>query len=105
MPKYMPGPWKTFIDFDEVPPQIVVIAERNDSPEWVCSCGANQLSVCRKNARLIAAAPELLQALETTLRYLDHPETKAIPFAYPISTVIEHARTAIAKAKGETNGN
>ena len=53
------------------------------------------------NARLIAASPDLLQALELALRYLDHPEVKSIPFALPVDAAIDQARAAIAKARGE----
>lgn len=48
-----------------------------------------------------AAAPDLLQSLELALRFLDHPETKAIPFAMPVDGVIQQARAAIARARGE----
>lgn len=51
---------------------------------------------------LIAAAPELLEALRLALRYLDHPEVQAIPFALPATAAIERARAAIAKAEGKS---
>ena len=58
------------------------------------------------NARLIAAAPDLLEALEAleaqvdnTGRYFDPPDAYAeVPWEF-----IDQARAAIAKAKGETN--
>lgn len=47
------------------------------------------------NARLIAAAPELLAALETLVSWADNdPERNGYDF-------VQQARAAIAKAKGE----
>lgn len=47
------------------------------------------------NAHLIAAAPEMLAALEDIVRYVSPGDD--IPFA----AMLEEARAAIAKAKGE----
>jgi len=54
------------------------------------------------NASLIAAAPDLLAALETALPYLEHPDVQAMPFVLPAGPIAERARAAIASAKGET---
>ena len=61
---------------------------------------------CEANARLIAAAPDLLEALikvTTTLAWNAHGECRAIHDGpiMPSSQAIEVARAAIAKAKGE----
>ena len=53
----------------------------------------------RANARLIAAAPELLEALEAVTRRLEHVLHKNGISALP--TDIKNARAAIAKARGE----
>ena len=49
------------------------------------------------------ASADLLAALELALRYLGHPEVRSIPFALPVDAVIEQARAAIAKARGQDN--
>ena len=50
------------------------------------------------NARLIAAAPELLEALERISTAYD--ETLRHPIAAPLLQAIYGARAAIAKARG-----
>lgn len=49
------------------------------------------------NARLMAAAPELLAALKTTLAICAH-RWRALPSDAPEKVAIEAARAAIAKA-------
>lgn len=53
------------------------------------------------NARLIATAPELLAALETTVSVIEQlvPEPSALGVA---DVVLYQARAAIAKARGES---
>lgn len=98
MTKHTSGPWKTFIETDENPPQIVVIAEHNEMPEWICSCGAKQLPKNMKNARLIAAAPELLFAVEEAAEAFEiASDNGGIDFYAYAKTM----RAVIAKAKGE----
>lgn len=97
MSKHTPGPWE------------LSISERNDghgtyrNVQESASFGDVVASVCVRhkanhtlneagsaNARLIAAAPELLEALKWTARALDKEHPAAIK-----------ARAAIAKAEGE----
>ena len=59
-----------------------------------------QIWTTEEQRKLIAAAPELLAALQLALRYLEHPDVQAIPFALHASVPAERARRAIAKAKG-----
>ena len=42
---------------------------------------------------------ELEAALQNSLRYLDHPETRAIPFALNVDAAIEQARAALTKGE------
>ena len=51
------------------------------------------------NARLIAAAPELLEALELALATLERVKPDSLPFDSTKGTK-DFARAAIAKAKG-----
>jgi len=52
------------------------------------------------NARLIAAAPELLEALELALQGLDIAATKQLPEFIGFVLTADKARAAIAKARG-----
>ena len=54
------------------------------------------------NARLIAAAPDLLAALELAVRYLEHPDVLAVTqhMALPGSVPVDRARAAIERATG-----
>ena len=90
--KHTPGPWGG-----------------NGGP-MVYTRGANFIGmvhyddeVAKANTRLIAAAPELLEALEAVMALEDNTS----PFGGElqqdrIERTIEAARAAIAKAKGET---
>jgi len=63
-----------------------------------CAAGVLVRSEIEANARLIAAAPELLEALERISTAYD--ETLRHPIAAPLLQAIYGARAAIAKAKG-----
>lgn len=54
-------------------------------------------SLDHPDARLIAAAPELLEALETFMQYHD----QGGPMSYDTDAMWAQARAAIAKAKGD----
>lgn len=76
MSKYTPGPWKRKIKSVLIP-----IAPY----EWAEAYGGSIA-----NARLIAAAPDLLEALKGVLRVADRKTDE-----------FDAARAAIAKAEGE----
>lgn len=94
--KGTPGPW------------------RNSSGEWVTdskddiavakitryNCDA---SVQQFNAQLIAAAPELLEALQNMMGAFDNPiACRKLPADFNKEAILS-ARAAIAKALGETS--
>ncbi len=84
-PQYTPGPWKQSCE--------------SIDPDWhiVTTSGgaiiANVFAPQNANARLIAAAPDLLEALEGAMKLLDAGALYE-PQAYA-------ARAAIAKARGQ----
>ncbi len=91
--KHTPGPWLQVGAWVEV--------ERDDIPD-ICTCNPRDIGqdhlkwnwkTVHANARLIAAAPDLLEALKDVL-----PELESIG---PLEK-FERARAAIAKATGET---
>jgi hypothetical protein len=94
MSKYTPGPWSVY---ETKTSNWLVYASNgiaNACPEGqlVANCGVTALPATREeldaNARLIAAAPELLQALKLII---------ASGFAYGV----EAGKAAIAKAEGK----
>lgn len=54
------------------------------------------------NFTLMAAAPELFEALKMAVRYLEHPDVLAVTnqMAMPGSVIVERTRAAIARAEG-----
>jgi hypothetical protein len=104
MSKYTPGPWKTD-DFDDDAP-FAILAGR----QAVCMLGEHgelkpfrAFENAKANARLIAAAPELLEALELCLQKLaamaEHFGDRW-PFDLNRVRAETAARAAIAKATG-----
>ena len=90
------GPWEVWTITDTGLPGIVAhngptVAEVT---KWT-SAGGSDPEVMQANARLIAAAPELLEALETIM---DSVEAKKVRLDI---YELELAERAIAKANGE----
>lgn len=93
---HTPGPWEiddaAFDGLDIVSPQGRVAMLNDGEPGEDTSIWAN--------ARLIAAAPDMLAALEALMRWetsaLDAEQAAAL-----MDEVCDMARAAIAKAKGE----
>lgn len=93
MTKHTPGPWA--FDDDRV---ITSPHTHNDLDDDVCEVyGGNDdiAEVRRANARLIAAAPELLEALKELMVAADRVSAEPV-------TWLGKARAAIAKAEGTT---
>ena len=87
--KHTPGPWK--LDDDDA-----VIGITDDGGNIVClgpEGWEKSMARWEANARLIAAAPELLEALQSIVGELDEGEVWG--------SSITKAKAAIAKATGE----
>ena len=97
MSKHTPGPWGVRearemegMDFDIV----------TDGPEYaVASLYCHMGESVEADARLIAAAPELLEALEYLVTADDAPTPG--DREHTVREAISHARAAIAKARGK----
>ena len=105
--KHTPGPWAVEDPMDHC----LTIVANPEAPvydwKWIATCDwpdeDNQLVTAREvkaNARLIAAAPDLLEALEEFSREYDGFEDgNGDP-----CPVLAKARAAIARARGEQDG-
>lgn len=93
MSKHTPGPWRVIED--RVPGALEIYAEEKAIAElWRRSSTQEEMA----NARLIAAAPKLLKALEKMLRcFSDYDGTHGDLE----NSATDEARAAIAKARGQ----
>ncbi len=89
MNKHTPGPW--FVMGCDVKPL-------GDRP-FICWTGTpeRKLEEARANARLIAAAPEMLEVCEHALSVLNAKEIDALQ----AFTMVERLKAVINKARGE----
>lgn len=109
MSKHTPGPWVVCARYVVTPDQDTTICE---IPEYL----ADYTETDEANARLIAAAPDMLEALDDAQHWLgqawaciEHIKESAPPYEKKaaiemlkeISRVGETVRKAIAKAGGE----
>ncbi len=100
MSEHTPGPWRVFKG--GVSGRIIGIGELNG--EGVCDCGfgvwRGGSEEAEANARLIAAAPELLEALQKARNALDLVDDDSE--FHDVQSAREMADAAIAKATEET---
>lgn len=115
MNKHTPGPWTTCC-LDRCPHHVYGL----NGDEIICDLLHNEPNCAgydkhsgivtidqrQANARLMAAAPELLQALENLLCEYEDRECQFgddyLWVKHEDRITIDHARLTIAKAKGET---
>jgi len=97
--KHTPGPWTAI---DSI---VVVTMETHHFATWLanCSVGGESLETKLANARLIAAAPELLEACQKLVEWDAREKDHAISFRERIDLCDEAFKlmyAAIAKATG-----
>jgi len=97
MSKHTPGPWVVYDDSNDGKTNRIEIAARGKTVARIYhSVPAEDLP----NARLIAAAPDLLDALKNIVNLWDHhASAHGDGTIFPLHVA---ARTAIAKAEGTT---
>jgi hypothetical protein len=103
MSKHTPGPWKA-VDHSHYPGVMVV-----EGPEMPITIITSAIDIdfesyMRRvaNAHLIAAAPDLLEALETLKREIILSDVDMGYIASHFQVHIDKASAAIARAKGES---
>lgn len=92
MPKTMhtPGPWKLSYDIDKR----LAIAGGENKTAWVARVDRQvEPTEADANAHLIAAAPDLYEALDLFVDWMDEEEGA--------HALCDKARAALAKARGE----
>ena len=100
MSKHTPGPWKV---------SGLARSIRDASGRAVCKvCSEGVLAEATGNARLIAAAPDLLEAAQWVLRSAGYENGQAEPTLQALSvnrTYLDNLRDAIAKAEGQSSAS
>lgn len=108
--KHTPGPWK-FADWEQFGDTRFYISQQEGAPYTphysdVCSLiaetvSSEEVAIQRANARLIAAAPELLEILqEMTDDYAERFDLNSPSTNPGIKYYVEQARAVIAKVHG-----
>jgi hypothetical protein len=98
--KHTPGPWMAWLDEDTN--KFSVYRDRGRGVgEWVAEVHGTK-GCFQANARLIAAAPDLLSELQALVNAVDGYIEAAIRDGEPVYLASpESARAAIAKARGD----
>lgn len=102
--KHTPGPWNLSESHSGADRSVFALSPKHQNPIWIARVYNGDGSIHTPapirdaNARLIAAAPDLLEACEETLRLHDLSEDDRLAGVIGIAI-----RAAIAKAKGDDN--
>jgi hypothetical protein len=101
---HTPGPWEVCSDgagwYIEAMPEREHSLAHISSPEWQESPDTS-IDEAEANARLIASAPELLEACKMIVEYDEDVEESGGEFLRLYIKALNAARAAIAKATGE----
>lgn len=93
MSSHTPGPWAVSLTCSRgTPASVIAPKNENGFTPWVCHMQAANIDTGNANARLIAAAPELLEALSALVINCDAGSATV--------GALTDARAAIAKATG-----
>lgn len=94
MSKHTPGPWEIRTELG-INNKHLLLIDGDNSSYCVCDVGAKRVIENLSNARLIAAAPELLEACKEALVMAKHWNKSKDDFLY-----VELCEKAIKKAEG-----
>ena len=97
---HTPGPWRVARNWRD---KLAIVGPTNDrvstASDRICNLPHRKNGEGEANADLIAAAPELLEALEAVLT-VEIPIVTMQEDWHRIKPIVEKARAVIAKAKG-----
>lgn len=111
--RFTPGPWRAEVseygsDGYEISLSVVDQDEQTIASVWLENFDLPDPETARNNgwadAMLIAAAPDLVDALVAALPYVETAEDDPTYKLGAVAKVVKHMRAAIAKATGEKNG-
>jgi hypothetical protein len=108
MSNFTKGPWLIYDDGTAEDSSDIIMAHVGDIDDEarfdICVMSVDEgrpIAERKANARLIAAAPELLEALELAYEAAMEPSRNGKPDGFAQSTTAIKIRAAIQKAKGE----
>lgn len=92
--QHTPGPWRV----GDAGHTVFGPPNGNPSPHIIADIHgrAGYPGELRANARLIASAPTMAELLALALRYLEHPDAQAIPFALSVDVPAGRIRAVLA---------
>ena len=99
--KHTPGPWEMKFDIDNtvyVESKTTLIADNLLNESDILDLSIEEIQEYKANAKLIAAAPDLLEACQELIAELDNRESQ---YGYPDTGGMILARMAIKKAGAE----
>jgi hypothetical protein len=103
--QHTPGPWYVGTEFNDQGRHIYAAQKvrHEDGDEWhpliACTDDDERLVDWQANAVLIAAAPDLLEALENLLKAVEWSEVKPVHNLTTLGRAMAKAKTAIARAE------
>ena len=95
--KHTPGPWTIETNVRDTDLSAIIFCREDHSVATVFVRDATGDGMA--NARLIAAAPAMLEALKALVLDVVDPKDGAPPYRAPRQVHIDNARTAIAQAE------
>lgn len=98
-PKFTPGPWLLDVGFDGSGDFNQYWQVHDGSDAVVCSTSFCMAGNKEGNAHLIAAAPDLYEALKSCLNFMENTESE---LGFSLESA-DQARAALAKARGEAS--
>ena len=96
--KHTPGPWRAVLTY------VHSVREDRRTTTSVADCGLtpSRAEEAQANARLIAAAPELLEACKELVAVSEQAPMMVARCGPWLCRIVRNARAAIAKAEGTT---
>ena len=100
MSAHTPGPWHVGPEFDNDGYPEIIIERKTPAGNLVVAVALPGLQGQKSNAHLIAAAPDLLNALSVVLRDVQAVDAEGHLADIELEPAMYQARAAIAKATG-----